>query len=112
MMAEAWMALIGVVFGGAGLKVIESIMSRDKDKADIATQFREELRSEVSGLRDELHILDDRLNKSRNMYYTILHAFNMAKGELLKCGANDVVAELEAMVSKATGGHKDDNKED
>lgn len=103
------MALIGVVFGGAGLKLIESIMTRDKDKADVATQFREELRTEVSGLRDELHILDDRLNKSRQMYYTILHAFNMAKGELLKHGDLESVQELEAMVKNAT---KDSNNED
>lgn len=105
-MSEAWIALLAAIFGGAGLKVIESAMSRSKDRSDIATQIRDELRTEIQGLRDELRIVEDRLDKSRNMYYAILHAFNMAKGYLLKLGAMDAVKELESMVdtTQAPGG--------
>ena len=98
-MSEAWIALLAAVFGGAGLKLIESILSRSKDRADIATQIRDELRTEISGLRDELRVVEDRLDKSRNSYYAILHAFNLAKGYLIKKGAMDEVASLEAMVN-------------
>lgn len=49
-----WLALIGTIFGGAGLKIIEAWLGKAKQRQDHGAQIREELRKEVIGLREEL----------------------------------------------------------
>jgi hypothetical protein len=51
---DAVIALLAAVFGGAGLKFVEALIGRGKVKFDVATQIREELRSEINQLREEL----------------------------------------------------------
>lgn len=58
-----WLALIGTVFGGGGLKVIEYLLNRGKVKEDIATQLRNELREDLRELQkrvDELEAENDK----------------------------------------------------
>jgi chromosome segregation ATPase len=53
-----FVALVSAIFGGAGLKLIESWLSRAKVRADQGTVIREELRKEIDGLRSQLDKAD------------------------------------------------------
>lgn len=94
-MAEAVIAAIAAVFGGAGLKLVESLVNKSKVKVDVATQIRDELRVEIGSLRKELKSAETRLDKTRDMYYAVLHAFNLAKTKMISAGMLDDVREVE-----------------
>jgi uncharacterized coiled-coil DUF342 family protein len=86
-MHEAWLALAGTLFGGAGFKIIEHFLGRTKRKEDSATTFRAELRAEVTELRteaDKLRDETDELRKEidiwRRKYYSLVSS--IAKGDL------------------------------
>lgn len=53
-----FVALLGTIFGGAGLKVIESWLGRAKERATEAASIREELRKEIDNLRAQLDKAD------------------------------------------------------
>lgn len=53
-MDAALIALIGTVCGGAGLKIIEHVLGRTKNKDDLAASLRAELRADIDRLRTEL----------------------------------------------------------
>lgn len=46
--------LLGTVFGGVGLKLIESWLNRGKEKVDLATQIRDELREDIERYKEEV----------------------------------------------------------
>lgn len=46
--------LIGTVFGGAGLKTVEAILNRGKNKDDTAAQLRTELRQDLATIKADL----------------------------------------------------------
>jgi hypothetical protein len=78
---EAWLALAGTLFGGAGLKIVEAIVGRSGRKNDVATQFRNELRQELVALRAEMDKLrkesaamDAVVDSWRTKYYGLLAA--------------------------------------
>jgi len=77
----AWIAVIGTVFGGAGLKGIESVLSRGKNKQDYAIKLREELREEIRVLKEELARIDHDLDEWKNKYYALLDDFIKAKND-------------------------------
>lgn len=52
-------ALLGTIFGGAGLKIIETWLGRAKERATEAQTMREELRKEIEGLRAQLEKSDE-----------------------------------------------------
>lgn len=49
-----FVALMGTIFGGAGLKVIESWLGKAKERATEQQTIREELRREIDNLRAQL----------------------------------------------------------
>jgi predicted RNase H-like nuclease (RuvC/YqgF family) len=49
-----FVALMGTIFGGAGLKIIEHQLGRAKARAADAAGIREELRKQIEDLRAEL----------------------------------------------------------
>jgi len=71
----ALVALVGTLFGGAGLKITESFLNRSKNQNDVATQIRQELRQDVQSLRDEIKDLQDELDKWKGKYYDLLDQF-------------------------------------
>lgn len=91
-MNEAWLALIGALLGGSGLKFIEHWLNRSKVKDDTAAQFRNELREEVKNLREELRKTEEDKDKWQKDYYDL-------KGEYLK-----LQAMYDALVNQ-TGGN-------
>lgn len=79
---QAWLALIGALLGGSGLKVIEHWLNRSKIKEDTAAQMRTELRDEIKNLREELRSVEDELDKWRGKYYELMDEFMKAKVDL------------------------------
>lgn len=77
--SQAWLALIGALLGGSGLKFIEHWLSRPKVKDDAASAFRNELREEVKNLREELRKTEAELDVWRSKYYALLDEFSQAK---------------------------------
>lgn len=53
-----FIALTGTLFGGAGLKIIETWLGRAKERATEAKSMREELRKEIDSLREQLDKAD------------------------------------------------------
>lgn len=79
---ELWIAAIGALSGTGIVKIIEHVLSRGKIKDDTATQFRKELREEVSGLRTELTRVESDLDIWKQKYYDLLGQFVQVKSEL------------------------------
>lgn len=79
--SQAWLALIGALLGGSGLKFIEHWLSRPKVKEDVASSFRNELREEVKNLREELRKTETELDEWRAKYYALMDEFSRAKIE-------------------------------
>jgi hypothetical protein len=71
----ALLAVIGTIFGGAGLKIVESFLNRGKAQSDVAAAIRAELRTDVQGLRDEVRKLENELDTWKAKYYDLLDQF-------------------------------------
>lgn len=64
-------ALIGTVMGGVGLKVAESWLGRNKVRVDDAARMRDELRLQVTALREENKALEAQVDEWRAKYYEV-----------------------------------------
>lgn len=64
----AWIALIGTLCGGVGLKVLEHWLGKSKVKVDEASKIRDELRLEIGALRDDVTRLETEVNNWREKY--------------------------------------------
>lgn len=84
-MDTAWIALIGTVFGGAGLKLIESFLARGQGKSDAAAAMRDELRKESTTLREELRVVEKDLDAWKEKYFLLLQEYLELKSQI----AND-----------------------
>ena len=78
----AWIALIGTVCGGVGLKVTEHWLGRNRIKTDDATQIRDELRLEITTQREEIRQLESDANKWREEYYNLRDKYTELQTEL------------------------------
>lgn len=81
-MDAAVIALIGTIFGGVGLKVVEHWLNRAKDKSDAEVERRAELRAELAGLKLELREAEQALDAWREKYFALLDQFIQVKNEL------------------------------
>lgn len=75
---SAFVALLGTIFGGAGLKLVESWLGKAKERAASEAGMREELRKEIQSLRDRLDRaaeeekrLEALIDKWRGDYYNL-----------------------------------------
>lgn len=75
-MIEPVFALVAAIFGGVGLKVVESLLNRSKVKNDLQTQMRTELRADVITLKEELDLIEASLDLWKKKYYKLFVAFN------------------------------------
>lgn len=81
-MDTAWIALIGTVFGGAGLKIMESFLARGSKKVDTATAMREELRKESASLKEELRVVEKELDTWKEKYFLLFQEYLEIKSQL------------------------------
>lgn len=86
--SQAWLALIGALLGGSGLKVIEHWLNKSKVKDDSATSFRKELREEVTSLREELRKAEKELDEWRDKYYALVDEYSRFKQQAFADGLN------------------------
>lgn len=100
-LTEPLIALLAAVFGGAGLKIIESLFKRAGERADIASQLRSELRQEVLDLREVVHKIDERLESWRRQYYAVLVAFNELAILAIAAGLAEEVKRLREQIEDA-----------
>lgn len=75
-MTDPVIALVAAIFGGVGLRVVESLLGRSKVKNDLETQMRVELRSDVMSLKEELEKIEEALDLWKKKYYDLLVSFN------------------------------------
>lgn len=79
----AWIALIGTIFGGVGLKVLEHWLGKSKVKIDEAANLRNELRVEITAQREEIKALETEVNKWRADYYDLRDKYATLNTEYL-----------------------------
>lgn len=70
-MEVAWIALIGTVFGGVGLKIVDHYLSKNRVRIDDAARIRDELRIEITSLREEVGKLEAERDRWRADYYDL-----------------------------------------
>jgi hypothetical protein len=71
-MSQIWVALISAVLGGVGLKLIDTFFLSKEKKADVASEFRDELREEMKAQREEIKLLRADIDKWKLRYYGLL----------------------------------------
>lgn len=96
----AWIALIGTVCGGVGLKVAEHWLGRNKVRTDDAARIRDELRMEITAQREEIKQLEDAANKWREEYFNLKEKYINLQTELTLALAN-IKHEAETAEKKA-----------
>jgi chromosome segregation ATPase len=67
----AWIALIGTLFGGIGLKLLEHFLGKNRVKIDEATKMRGELRDEITAQREEIKQLEAEVDKWKLEYFAL-----------------------------------------
>jgi seryl-tRNA synthetase len=75
-LSEPVLALLAAIFGGAGLKLIEALLAKSTRRQDVAKEIRDELRSEIVGLKVQLGDIERRLDRWKRQYYELYVAFN------------------------------------
>ena len=75
-------SVIGAVFAGTGLKVVEKWLQKAKDKDDTATSLRNELRTELTDLKKELASAGDSIEEWREKYYDVIEKYIVVKAQL------------------------------
>jgi chromosome segregation ATPase len=78
----AWIALIGTVFGGAGLKAVETWLGKNRIRVDDAARIRDELRLEITAQREEIKQLETDVDKWRDEYYNLRDKYVELQTEL------------------------------
>lgn len=81
-MDPAWIALLGTLFGGVGLKVAEHYLGRNQVRISDATQIRDELRLTIAEQRAEILVLEGEQTKWRNAYYDLRDKFMQLQTDL------------------------------
>lgn len=79
-------ALLAALFGGGGLKFIEHMLNRNKERTDLATQLREELRVEVNNLKEEVKDIDGSLESWKKKYYKLLTHYHKMRIACISAG--------------------------
>ena len=75
-------AVVGTIFGGVGLRLVEHWLSRNKVRVDDAARIRDELRLEITAQREEIKQLEDDVDKWKNEYYDLRDKYVQIQTEL------------------------------
>lgn len=79
----AWIALIGTLCGGLGLKLLEHWLGKSKVKIDEASKLRDELRVEITAQREEIKALEAEVDRWRKDYYDLRDRYSTLNTEYL-----------------------------
>lgn len=72
-------ALLGTLFGGAGLEFIKRWLGKAKEKDDTATDLRNELRGELTSIKTELAAVERELDEWKAKYYEVVEKYLTVK---------------------------------
>jgi hypothetical protein len=75
-------ALVGTVFGGVGLKIVEYWLGKNRVRVDDATKIREELRADMAAQKAEIAQLEASLDKWKEQYYALFEKYIKLQTEL------------------------------
>lgn len=81
-MDPALIAVLGAIFGGSGLKLVEAWLNRGKTKEDVAKAIRDELREDIQKLEAKQTQLEAEVTIWRDKYYQVLDNFIQVKNQL------------------------------
>lgn len=76
------LTFLGTVFAGAGLKWIEGWLRKAKDKDDVATNLRNELRTELTALKAEIQANEKELDDWKKKYFEVLQELLVMRVQL------------------------------
>lgn len=82
----AVIALVGTLFGGIGLKLVETWLGRNQVKIDDAGNIRNELRLEITALRIENSDLEKDVDVWREKYYRTYEKLINVRAQLMLHG--------------------------
>jgi predicted phage gp36 major capsid-like protein len=81
-MGPEWIALIGTLCGGIGLKIAEKALGRSQEKSDDAHRIRDELRLRITEQNEEIKELEGKLAVVTKDYYDLRDQYTQVKTEL------------------------------
>jgi archaellum component FlaC len=96
----AWIALIGTLCGGIGLKLMEHWLGKSKLKIDEATKLRDELRIEINNQKEEIKELEKEVDRWRTEYYDLRDKYTTLNTEYL-IALEKLKQEVESAAKKA-----------
>src|SRR6476620_2384675 len=99
----AWIAVVGTVFGGVGLKVLEHWLGKAKVKIDEASKLRDELRIEITAQREEIKALEAEVDTWREKFYDLRDKYSELNTEYL-INLEKLKKEVLEAEKKANGG--------
>lgn len=79
---DTYASAIAAIFGGVGVKIFEKLMSKRSEQFMEASRIREELRIEITSLREELEEWKKEADEWRTKYYERVEENLQIKGEL------------------------------
>lgn len=83
---QDWLApvltLLGTIFAGVGLKLMDGLLTKAKAKDDTATAIRDELRQEIIQLKAEIKATEAGMVEWRAKYYAVMEEVIPIKAEL------------------------------
>ncbi len=82
MSIDTLVAIIAAIFGGAGVKILEKWLNKSQAAEDSGFKLREELRTELTRLREELDKTEKDLDEYRKRYYDLMEVFTQTKIDL------------------------------
>lgn len=84
---EAWLALIGAIMGTSGLKVVEHVLSRGETKELMQKTLREELKTEIRNLKEEIDKSEEDVDHWKARYYELVQTHIETSALLLQATA-------------------------
>ncbi len=96
----AWIALIGTICGGTGLKILEHWLGKSKVRIDEASKLRDELRIEITAQREEIKKLESEVDQWRKDYYDLRDKYSTLNTEYL-IALERIKSEAEEAANKA-----------
>ncbi len=79
---NTWLAIFGTAILGGILKIVESWLSKNKNKDDTAIVLRNELRKDLEDLRGEIRTAEKDSDTWREKYYLLKEEYLGIKSEL------------------------------
>jgi len=60
---DIWLAFLAAIFGGVGLKVIESLLTRKQKSQDLVSKLLDQSQKEISDLKAEFRVKESEWQK-------------------------------------------------